>query len=185
MLAKGVTHLFGPKFTEFLSYLQKINDQDSKMHKIKRLARRYRLMSGFSSHGRICMIRKVHKKKLVFGIIVGLVSLFGSSMASAQAIQPMRPTDQRALNQPRLSPYLNLLREDNSTLSPYHSFVRPQRENYQRQSQQSSELRHLETRVLPRQQGRIAGSPISRLPTGNGAKFQAYSHFYQFEPIRP
>ncbi|MCC7339195.1 MAG: hypothetical protein IT422_29225 [Pirellulaceae bacterium] len=131
------------------------------------------------------MIRTVYKKKLLIGIIIGLVSLLGSTVATAQAIQPMRPADQRTFNQPRLSPYLNLLREDNSTLSPYHSFVRPQRENYQRQLQQSSELRQLETRVLPRQHGAIAGSPISRLPTGNGAKFQAYSHFYQFEPIRP
>ena len=134
------------------------------------------------------MIRTVCRKKLVFSIIAviaGLVSLSGSSVATAQAIQPMRPTDQRTLNQPRLSPYLNLLREDNSTLSPYHSFVRPQRENYQRQSRQSSELQQIETRVFPRQHTTIAGSSSPRLPTGNGAKFQAYSHFYQFEPIRP
>lgn len=131
------------------------------------------------------MIRIAFKHKLAFFIIAGLVSLSGSSMAVAQAIRPMRPTDQKSLNQPRLSPYLNLLREDNSTLSPYHSFVRPQRENYQRQSRQSFEIQHLETRVFPQQHVGNAGSPIPRLPTGNGAKFQAYSHFYQFEPIQP
>lgn len=122
---------------------------------------------------------------LAFGLIAGFVNLLGSPLAMAQTVRQMSPTDQRSLNQPRLSPYLNLLRDDNSTLSPYHSFVRPQRENYQRQSQQFSELQHLETRAYSQQRAGTGGSTVSRLPTGNGAKFQSYSHFYHFEPIQP
>lgn len=130
-------------------------------------------------------MRKASEKALTFGFIAGLVSLLISPAAMAQTIQPMGPTDQRAFNQPRLSPYLNLLREDNSTLSPYHSFVRPQRESFQRQSRQSSELQRLESRVYSQQRAGAAGALVPRLPTGNGARFLSYSHFYQFEPIQP
>ncbi len=118
-------------------------------------------------------------------IVFGLSSLLGVPGASAQAIRPMLPANQGARSQPQLSPYLNLLREDNSTLSPYHSFVRPQRENLQQQSQQSSALHQLENRVYSQQRGNAGGLSVPRLPTGNGAKFQSYSHFYQFAPVQP
>ncbi len=103
--------------------------------------------------------------------------------AQAQALRPMSTTDRQTASQPRLSPYLNLLREDNSTLSPYHSFVRPQRLLQQQQALQASEIARLErTSSITR---RAERDPAERLPTGNAAQFQAYSHFYQFHQPLP
>lgn len=105
-----------------------------------------------------------------------------SSPALAQSTVPLSPIDQRTSQSPRLSPYLNLLRQDNSTLSPYHSFVRPQREVYQQQVRQTAELQRLGTTIAARRPQR---SPGSRLTTGNGASFQTFLHFYPTSSDRP
>ena len=111
-----------------------------------------------------------------------LILAFFAPSAQAQALRPMSTTDRQTASQPRLSPYLNLLREDNSTLSPYHSFVRPQRLLQQQQALQASEIARLEhTSSITRR----APDASERLPTGNAAQFQAYSHFYQFHQPLP
>jgi hypothetical protein len=77
-----------------------------------------------------------------------------------------------------LSPYLDLLRNDDSVLSPYHSFVRPRQQMRQSISQQAAVLRQLEKTVtqpfgvIPNQQ---------RLPTGRGGSFNNHLHYYNFK----
>lgn len=127
----------------------------------------------------------IAKTLLIGGLFVGIVNLLDSRLAMGQTTRPMRAADQRTIGQPRLSPYLNLLREDNSALSPYHSFVRPQRESYQQQSRQATQLQRLETQVQSQQRTGIQRTSASRLPTGNSAKFQTFLHYYQFESIQP
>jgi hypothetical protein len=114
---------------------------------------------------------------IILAGIMGLCVNGPCSNVLAQTTQPLSPIDQRGVNQPRLSPYLNLLRQDNSALSPYHTFVRPQREVYQQQSRQNLELRRLSNSLSVAR--RSEDSSTGRLSTGNGAGFQNYMHFYQ------
>ena len=79
--------------------------------------------------------------------------------------------------QQRLSPYLDLLRSDNSVLSPYHSFVQPRQQSRQNQNRQAAELRRLE-RTIGRP-GTTASQP-ERMQTGRGGTFNNYLHFYPF-----
>lgn len=81
--------------------------------------------------------------------------------------------------QQRLSPYLDLLRADNSALSPYHSFVQPRQQFRQSQNRQAAEIRRLD-RMIPRP-GSTATRP-ERIQTGRGGTFNNYLHYYQFNP---
>ncbi|TWU60730.1 hypothetical protein Poly51_10110 [Rubripirellula tenax] len=76
-----------------------------------------------------------------------------------------------------LSPYLDLLRNDNSALSPYHSFVRPRQRLQQTLGQQAASLRQLQRSVG---QPGIAAPVQQRLPTGRGGSFNNHLHFYDF-----
>ena len=83
--------------------------------------------------------------------------------------------------QNRLSPYLNLLRTDNSVLTPYHSFVQPRiqfQQNLNRQAQQIGQLQHAA-------RGTGSSTPAestARRQTGRGGSFNNYLHFYRFRP---
>lgn len=81
--------------------------------------------------------------------------------------------------QQRLSPYLDLLRTDNSALSPYHSFVQPRQQFRQTQSRQAAQIRGLD-QMVPRS----TGTPVysDRIQTGRGGMFNNYLHYYQFSP---
>ena len=107
---------------------------------------------------------------------IGCIAL--PSSAEAQVVYPGMPQTQRAgaPTQPKLSPYLNLLRTENSLLPNYHTFVLPQREIYQQQARQGAEIMRLEQATLSHSSSSQSGS--SRLPTGNGGHFQTYLHFY-------
>jgi hypothetical protein len=111
-----------------------------------------------------------------------LVLALGTSPAYAQVTYPDASSYQHPY-QPRLSPYLDLLRNDNSLLTPYHAFVQPRREFQQRQLQLSTDLNRLEQtqqrQLSPKAWGR------TRLPTGNGGRFQTYLHFYSVNPSVP
>lgn len=80
--------------------------------------------------------------------------------------------------QPRLSPYLDLLRRDNSVLSPYHSFVRPRQEFRQGFRRQAAKIRRLERAVA---RPAATTSAQNRLRTGRGGTFHNYLHYYQFD----
>jgi hypothetical protein len=113
----------------------------------------------------------VHKKPLA--IITILSSLMICSLSSAQ-LNYQKPRAAMAQPQPILSPYLNLLRVDNSTLSPFHTFVLPQRQQSQLQLMQSTQLSSLQRRV----NDQTGEGTRSRLRTGGGGHFQTYLHYY-------
>lgn len=101
---------------------------------------------------------------------------FGQATYSAPSWEQARGRYTAPL-QPQLSPYLNLLRNDSSALSPYHSFVQPRRQQLQAFQQQASRLDRLE-RVTASPHPTRGQPSTGRLPTGSGSYFQSYLHFY-------
>jgi hypothetical protein len=86
--------------------------------------------------------------------------------------------------QPKLSPYLDLLRSDNSLLSPYHTFVVPKTQVQRQQTQQALEITRLRHAQMQRP---VQGTTSSqeRLQTGQSARFYSYSHFYRLGAGHP
>ena len=79
---------------------------------------------------------------------------------------------------PTLTPYLDYYRADLSTLpNPYQSFIVPQRQMqrnmYDLARNQQADVRKIESDI---KQIRAAAAA----PTGVGASFQNYSHYYRF-----
>lgn len=112
-------------------------------------------------------------------LIVVLCSFGAAERSHAQLMYPLDQQKQLTPVSPTLSPYLDLLRNDNSQLSPYHSFVLPRRQIVQQQLQTTGEVQRLQ-----REFG-LSSRPSqptyqSRRPTGNAASFQSYLHFYNF-----
>jgi hypothetical protein len=83
----------------------------------------------------------------------------------------------RTANPQRLSPYLDLLRSDNSLLGPYHSFVLPRQQIQQGIRRQASEVQKLRRSVFD--SPRVMPSR-SRTQTGRGGSFNNHLHYYQF-----
>lgn len=81
--------------------------------------------------------------------------------------------------QQRLSPYLDLLRADNSALSPYHSFVQPRQQMRLNQNRQAAQIQSL-GRMIP--SSGISSGTSDRIQTGRGGTFNNFLHYY---PIRP
>jgi len=79
--------------------------------------------------------------------------------------------------QQRLSPYLNLLRSDNSLLGPYFSFVRPRQEIHRSLNRHTSQIGELERSIDTFRPAEESTSG-SRLPTGRGGTFNTYLHYY-------
>jgi hypothetical protein len=117
-----------------------------------------------------------HRTLLILGITAVLGSIGAAEPAAAQTMYPRGPGANSSQYQPRLSPYLDLLRRDNSVLSPYHSFVVPRRGIYQQQMQQSAQIGRLQQDA--NQRARSNAGNGSRLPTGRGGQFQNYMHFF-------
>ena len=94
-----------------------------------------------------------------------------------QRFQPATPT---------VSPYLNLLRQNNSPIPNYYSLVRPalqqQQINLQQQTilrQQNAEIRQLQTNLLKTQtEGPVSGSPSWFQTPGTRSTFLNTSQFY-------
>ncbi len=105
-----------------------------------------------------------------------------SSLSGALAQQPGPPSSPY---QQRLSPYLDLLRADNSVLHPYHSFVLPRRDFQQRLRLQAAQIGQLQ-QTTSRLQSQSPSSIAPRMQTGRGGRFQSYLHFYPMgiEPNR-
>lgn len=109
-------------------------------------------------------------------MIAVALSVALSVEASAQFGNTQPPPFLGATNKPKLSPYLDLLRNDDSALSPYHSFVLPRREIAQRQAMQAIELRRLDYEATRRSPSKTATTP--RFTTGRGGTFQSTLHFF-------
>lgn len=118
----------------------------------------------------------------VISLSITIALLWVGGVATASGQQPDRSLDSPYSQ--RLSPYLDLLRNDNSILHPYHSFVQPRRQVQQRLRQQSSRIGQLEQDSARMQSAssRISGS---RMQTGRGGRFQTYLHYYQFDSHPP
>ena len=116
----------------------------------------------------------------------------GTSGARRPAPQPQRGQGQRVQappqryqpSRPTISPYLNLLRQNESPVPNYYSFVRPQlqtQERYQQQQainfQQQTAIGTLDEQVLQMTQPAAA--------TGGGGNFRQYSHFYPGLGVSP
>lgn len=80
--------------------------------------------------------------------------------------------------QPRLSPYLNLLRSDNAVLNPYHTFVQPRQEIQQNLSRQQAQIGRLQQTTMAL--GTDQQSAAARQHTGHIGGFNNYLHYYQF-----
>lgn len=119
---------------------------------------------------------------LTLAWLPALVAVTAPSVASAQF-----PSSRRGASgmggpssvpyQQRLSPYLDLLRADNSVLSPYHSFVQPRQQLRQNQNTQAARILTLERSF---RQSPGASTQTERLQTGRGGMFNNYLHYYQF-----
>ena len=108
----------------------------------------------------------------ICSVLVPLLMLV-SSISVAQT--PLRRYQPPA--GPTITPYLNYYRADLSTLpSPYESFVVPQqrlqRNLYELGRNQQADFRKVESEI---QQVRTS----TAAPTGVGASFLNYSHYYQ------
>lgn len=118
-----------------------------------------------------------HRPALVF--LVVLCSFGVAKSSQAQLMYPIEQPRKMTPASPTLSPYLDLLRNDNSQLSPYHSFVLPRRQIIQQQLQTSGEVQRLQGE-FSRSSRPSQPTYQSRRPTGNAASFQSYLHFYNF-----
>lgn len=111
-----------------------------------------------------------------------VLAILLASVCSAPGVllaQAVYPQALGAPSHPSLSPYLDLLRNDNSVLPPYHSFVLPRRAVLQQQARQSLAIGQLESTVRSsnaRLESTIGNG--SRLSTGGGGSYQNFSHFY-------
>jgi hypothetical protein len=81
--------------------------------------------------------------------------------------------------QSRLSPYLNLLRTDNSVLTPYHSFVQPRIQFQRNLNRQAHQIGQLERASVGSGSSSQTES-TTRRQTGRGGSFNNYLHFYRF-----
>jgi hypothetical protein len=93
-----------------------------------------------------------------------------SEMARAQGRTPAPRASRYSPARPVMSPYLNLLRRNSSTLSNYYSFVKPEqrqrainRQGQARMRQQSNSLMHLQNDV------QLGQAPVR--DTGKGGGF--------------
>jgi len=88
---------------------------------------------------------------------------------------------------PVLSPWLDMFRDDPGPLPNYHQFVRPRQQLQRTLAYQNAALQTQGTEIRAMQQRAYqAGQrPDGVMPTGTGAVFMNYSHFYPgMQPLR-
>lgn len=103
-------------------------------------------------------------------LTVGIASSLLAVEASAQA-PARRPVPS---SRPTVSPYLNLLNNQNPNVTNYQSLVRPQVNQQRVNSQQAASISRLQARP-PKSSN--AGNEALR-STGHQATWNYYSHFY-------
>ena len=80
---------------------------------------------------------------------------------------------------PTLSPYLDYFRRDTGVLDPYNTFIRPRRQL----QNQIADIVQQEQSETARLQQQIQGIRAAEAgPTGTGATFLNYSHYYRSSP---
>ncbi|MCX7396074.1 MAG: hypothetical protein NT138_00175 [Planctomycetales bacterium] len=109
-------------------------------------------------------------KKSLICVILGIVLAGHSQGSSGQDIP--RYTPQR----PTISPYLNLLRNDNGSLPNYFSLVRPQQNQRNLDNQILSTTRSQARQV--QELNDLAAGGTSGGATGSAGTYRNLSHFY-------
>jgi len=110
-------------------------------------------------------------------VITGGLCTTMCSEISAQGLSDRNSVINNSPYQLRLSPYLDLMRDDRSVLPPYHSFVRPRQELRQRQNRQAAQIGRLGRAIGRSGPGRVYSSS-PRLQTGRGGTFYNTLHFF-------
>jgi hypothetical protein len=109
--------------------------------------------------------------------IAWLVLLAGIALGCSRS-QGQYPPARYQPSRPTVSPYLNLLRTDRGPLPNYYTFVRPQLEQQWTNQQLQAGIVQNRTNLqaLGQQVGQIQAATMQ--PTGTGASFMNYSHYY-------
>jgi hypothetical protein len=81
---------------------------------------------------------------------------------------------------PTISPYLDYFRRDSGVLDPYNTFIRPRRQLENQLGQMAEDERMANARLQQQIQG-IRQETAA--PTGRGATFMNYSHYYRASPL--
>jgi hypothetical protein len=102
-------------------------------------------------------------------LAVGLGSVLLATDAFAQA--PRRPMPS---SRPTVSPYLNLLNNNNPNVTNYQSLVRPQVNQARVNSNQAAQISRLQAR--PPKSGNAGNESLRS--TGHQATWNNYSHYY-------
>src|SRR4051812_35110474 len=110
---------------------------------------------------------------LVFCVCVGLVST-----ASAQQVRRGAPYRYVPPAGPTMPSGLNYFRQDTGLLDPYNAFVAPQRQLNQQLRTLYDQQAIDESRIYRLQNPR----EVNVAPTGSGAVFMNYSHYYRIQP---
>jgi hypothetical protein len=119
---------------------------------------------------------------LAVAVAAGLTALDAQTVCA----QGRSPGPYEPQLRPTLSPWLKLYSRQSGPVDNYHSFVRPElqlQDTFRRQDllneQQSAGMSDLKTQVTELQ----TGGKVR--PTGAGAEFMRYSHYYDMRPPRP
>ncbi len=107
-------------------------------------------------------------------IILAVVFLAGGTIftqTAAAQYSPQRPT---------VSPWMGLWQRNTGALDNYHTFVQPQMELNKTLQMQGSALNRQETGLqdLNYEMMQPQGNRSTMMPTGQGATFMSYSHYY-------
>lgn len=112
------------------------------------------------------------RSPISFLVLVGCVLSLPVGSARAQAPLPIQ-------DRPTLSPWLNLYRRDPGPVGPYLSYVRPEQRLLGRLAQQSSAISRQNAAITAlRNQAASVGTETTIAPTGTGATFMNYSHYF-------
>ena len=114
----------------------------------------------------------MRRLQFVFALLTGVVVMLSSSQAHAQV--GYMPYQDR----PTLSPWLDLYRDDPGPVGPYLSNVRPQQRLLGTLSQQRMDLQRQGTAVSALQRQLAQPRQTMAGPTGIGAMFMNYSHYF-------
>lgn len=107
--------------------------------------------------------------KYAIVLAVGMGALFLANDARAQAPRRPMPT-----SRPTVSPYLNLLNNNNPNVTNYQSIVRPQVNQARVNSNQAAQISRLQARAPS---SGNSGNETLR-STGHQATWNNYSHYY-------
>jgi hypothetical protein len=101
------------------------------------------------------------------------------AVAQAPYFRPDRPARYEPAR-PTLSPYLNYFRGNTGLLNPYNTYIRPAENLGYDLQRQRADLARLQGHIR-QVQGAVQQVENELLrPTGAGATFMNYSHYYQF-----